>query len=75
MPAITVGNPLPIAPLLSAWSDADDDNLGSADASNEGTLRTEREHWDGREALQRDIMNASLGNVSSRMPQLLDKIW
>lgn len=76
IPATIVGKPLPVAPLFSARLDAwDGKNLGSQVVSNEGTLSTEREHWDGREALHTDIMNASLGKVRSSKPQLLDNIW
>lgn len=50
-------------------------SLAYATGFNEGTLRTEREHWEGSEALHMDIMNASRGNVRSSRPQQFDSIW
>lgn len=57
-------------PVLSDDSESlDNASLGSTDGSNEGTLSTEREHWDGSEALHKDMMKASRGNVSPSKPE------
>lgn len=76
MPATIVGNSLLAELFRSVCSELwKSDSIGTEDASKMGTLRTETEHWLGKEALQTDIMNASRGNVRSNRPQLFDKIW